>query len=51
MNLYFSLQHFQVRPSKLLQFYHLYRVSFVYLLNLYSLVDLAAVSFSELVLC
>ena len=51
VNLDFSFQHFQIGPSKFFQFYHFYGVSFMYLLNLDSLVNLAAVSLSKLILC
>ena len=50
MNLYLCLQHLKVRSSKFLQLDHLYRISLMYLLNLHTLIDLAAVTFTQLIL-
>lgn len=47
MNFYFGIQHLQVGASKLLQLYHLDRVSFIHIFDLNPLKHLAAVTFTK----
>ena len=50
VNLYFCLEHFEIGPTKLLQFDHFYGITFMDLFYLYSLVDLATVALAQFIL-